>query len=261
MGNRCYLYLKNPKKELPLFEANNSLPFFWIAILDKKILIDKIQQWKAYEQYAEKHPEKETELYLKQHSNNLSVDQETFTGNAKRSREFLQENFPETLALFDDFVKFIHSKFETDDRLEIDITQFSAFYDSLEEFYLDLTSEMDAIHNNQAENIKFLLPNDLIAGGTGFHSISGNEFSTLPTYDNAVQNRGIPQQPFSRKSLTVAVMILMICPLFSYWAYRIYTKDGFNTWVIIIGFLNMLFYIYSISTIILEIKAYRKNSQ
>ncbi|SFN40249.1 hypothetical protein SAMN05421594_2603 [Chryseobacterium oleae] len=261
MGNRCYLYLKNPKKELPLFEANNSLPFFWIAILDKKILIDKIQQWKAYEQYAEKHTEEETELYLKQYSNNLSLDQETFTRNAKRTQEFLTENFSETLPLFNDFVKFIHSKFETDDRLEIDITQFSAFYDSLEEFFLDLTSEMDAIENNQAANIKFLLPNDLIAAGTGFQSISGNEFSTLPTYTNAIQNRGIPQQPFSRKSLIVAITILMICPLFSYWAYRIYTKDGFNTWVIIIGFLNMLFYLYSISTIILEIKAYRKNPQ
>ncbi|WP_223608218.1 hypothetical protein [Chryseobacterium sp. OSA05B] len=261
MGNRSYLYLKNQNRELPIFEANNSLPFFWIAILDKKIMSDRIQQWKAYEHYAESHTEEETELYLQKHSNNLSLNQSTFTGNAERSREFLRENFPDTLPLYADFVKFIHSKFKTDDHLEIDITQFSAFYDSLDAFYMDLTSEIDAIDNNQAAKIKFLLPNDLIAGGTGFQAILGNEFSALPTYTNAVQNRGISQQPFNRKSLIVAVMILLICPLFSYWAYLIYTKEGFGTWVIIIGFLNLLFYIYSISTIILEIKAYRKGQK
>lgn len=258
MGNRSYLYLKNPKQEFPLFEANNSLPFFWIAVLDKKVLNDTIQQWQAYEEYTEHHTEEEAELYLEKHSNNLSVDQNSFSRNAKRSRHFIQKNFPETLALFDDFIKFIHSKFEKEGSLEINISQFSAFYPSLDAFYQDLISEMDAIENNEAAKIKFLLPYDLIASGTGFHDISNDEFSTWPTYQNAAQNRDKPQQPFSRKSLIVNVMIVLICPLFSYWTYLMYTKNGFDTWVIIIGFLNVLFYLYSIPSIILEIKAYRK---
>jgi hypothetical protein len=260
MGNRSYLYLKNPKREHTVFEANNSLPFFWIAILNKNILIDQIRQWKNYEQFADTHTEEETEDYLIKYSNNITIDQNTFNENAIRSRTFLRENFPESLPLFDDFVKFINQNFEADDRLEMDITQYTAFYASLDHFYNDLTDEMDAIETNQAASIKFLLPEDLIASGSGFQSISTNQFSNSPAYQKAQLDRTKTQQPFNRNAIIVGAIILLICPLFSYWAYHIYTKDGFNSWVFIIGFLNLLFYIFSISTIVLEIKAYQKKS-
>jgi len=260
MGNRSYLYLKNSKREHPVFEANNSLPFFWIAILDKDGLSDQIQQWRNYEKFAETHTEEECEDYLTQYSNTIVIVQSRFNENASRSRIFLKENFAESLPLFDDFVEFINLKFEADDHLEMDITQYAAFYPSLDHFYDDLTSELDAIDTHQAAKIKFLLPDDLIAGGSGFQAISSDEFSKSTAYQDAKQQRTNPPQPFSRKALIVAAIILLLCPLFSYWAYHIYIKDGFNSWVLILAFLNLLFYIYSISTIVLEIKAYQKES-
>lgn len=262
MGHRSYLYLKNQNRAFHLFEANNALPFFWISLLDRKTFNNKIRDWEESQNYEETHTEEETEKYLEQNNNSIIISEEIFNINSSKSRKFLQKHFPKIIPLFDDFIKYIKSKFETDDKLEIDITAYSAFYNSLTEFCDAIDNELKAIETDRPIELKFLIIDDLVGCGTGFESIDNKEFSTFPTYQEALKKRTTPvtkqENKFSIKALITYLIMLLLCPLFSLIAYKIFMKDGFTFFIALFGVLNLGFYFFSLWSVVSEIKALRR---
>lgn len=257
--------MNNTERELGLFEANNSLPFFWIALLDYHTLQNTIQVWKDYEIFEASHTE-EVEDYLNNKSNNIIIDRQRFEENAARSRSFLQINFPTVIPLFDDFIQFIQLKFESDDKLEIDLIEITNFYDSFDEFWESIISEVKAIEENQAQSITFLFTYDLIASGTGFESImTSNELSKLPAYQEAMKNRKPPvysvKYTYNKESLFTAIAILVLCPVFSYLTYKMYEANDLVFMVVFTGISNIGFYIFSIWEIISQINIYIKRGK
>ena len=268
MGHRSYLYLEKPASEKILFEANNSLPFFWLALLDSPALVAKIDVWeKAFLEEDSNSEEEEPEP--DRESNNLSLSKVQFRKNADRSLIFLECHFPFCSSLFKEFVDFITNAFDAAYTLEIDIIQCSAFYESIQSFGAALLQEVEAIETDQPQMVTFLQPDDLIAGGTGFAADAGGAFEDRPVYQSALKAREKPEfkraKPvletvpgFRPKPLIVATLILLLCPVFTFAVYRGYNKEGLSGMVIAVAFLNGLFYIFSLQAVIAGIKGRKK---
>ena len=268
MGHRSYLYLEKPASEKVLFEANNSLPFFWLALLDSPALRAKIDVWEKVfleedSLNEEEEPEPDREV------NNLSLSKVQFRKNADRSLAFLEWHFPFCSPLFREFVDFINAAFDAEYTLEIAITQCSAFYESVQSFGAALLQEVEAIETDQPQKVTFLQPDDLIAGGTGFAADAGGAFEDRPAYQAALKAREKPEfkraKPvpetaleFRPKSLIVASLILLLCPVFTFAVYRGYNKEGLSGMVIAVAFLNGLFYVFSVRAVIAGIKGRKK---
>ncbi len=266
MGHRSYLYLEDKnrakKQTKYLFESNNSLPFFWLLLIDRQMLNDKIVDWKDAVKYEKNHTEEETEEYLKtSYSGDFKIDKLTFEKNSQKNRKYLEKKYPTTLPLYDDFIAFISVKFNENNHLKMDITQQSAFYDSLDDFCTILQNELQIINKNKSKST-FLETYDLIAFGTGFTSLDSDEFKAYPTYIEAQKNRKAPsikdKKTFDKKSLIVNIIILLLCPFFSLLAYRIFKSDGISFNALLTTLLNLGFYIFSIWGIVGEIIAYRE---
>lgn len=261
MGNRSYLYLRNQKRDKYLFEANNSLPFFWLTVLDKNILNQQIQVWKKLIEFEKNHSEEEVENYLENNPTNLKIDFPTFEKNVERSRAFLQKHYPSVFPLYDNFIDFVRSKFETDDYLELSILEYFGFYNSEDELFQELENELNAIETDKANGLKFLIVEDLIGQGTGFDMTNDGEFSKLESYQKALNKRHLQkikeEQEFSKKSLIIGIIVLLICPLFSIYVIKTFPKDGFSAQLIATAIANIGFYIFAIWSILAGIKAYK----
>ncbi len=258
MGQRSFLYLKDTQREVLLFEANNSLPFFWLLLAGREAIERRIQDWQAFEQFQETHTEEESERYLEAHPHPMMLSQATCKQNIAQGRAFLQRHFPGTLPLLDDFARTILSRFTANDRLEIDISQFSAFYPDTEAFYTALRNEANAITADQPAALQFIMPDDLVAGGSGFEGIDNKDFATLASYRAALERRSAPAQravyKADKKSRAFYAGILLLCPLFSILVYKMYRENGLNFKVVLTALLNIGFYIFSAWSLIADIK-------
>ncbi|PSK90405.1 hypothetical protein [Taibaiella chishuiensis] len=259
MGQRSFLYLNNTQREVFLFESNNSLPFFWLLLTDPATLEYRIQGWQAFQQFAQDHDEAETDAYLQQHTNSMVLSPAMFTQNAARGRAFLHRHFPHALPLFDAFADSITTRLATGDHIEIDITQFSAFYDTTDAFYEALRAEVAAIAADKPVALQFMMPDDLVGGGSGFEGSDNKAFAALPGYRDALQRRTAPVQApvykSHKKSRIVYIILLLLCPFFSFLVYKMYLKEGLSVQVILTALLNIGFYLFSAWSLIADIKA------
>lgn len=257
MGNRSYLFLVKPEETNCLFEANNSLPFFWIGLLDKESLDNALLNWKKNEKIQHELSEEEFEIYLEKNPSSIKINKNNFTKNAKKTKCFLEKNFPDVVPLYNDFINHLNSKLEIKNEIEIDFTEFFGFYNSTEDLYNALLNELSAIENNNSSSIEFLYSSDLIASGTGFESLPNSEFSKLPNYINQLKTRNTPnfkEEKYTTLSIIINIVILILCPVFSIIAYKMWQEKGFNAPIILIIILNLGFYVYSIWEISAMIK-------
>jgi len=262
MGYRSYLYLRKTGRNLYLFEANNSLPFFWITLIDKTILKKYFQDWQKSLADQETCNQQKFEQFSELNPTSITISEQALNMNSSKRRIFLQKHFPETIPLFDDFITYIKAQFETDDKLEIDITQLSAFYNSLNNFYNILDNELNAIEADNPADIKFLVIKDLIGQGTGFAMSENKEFSSFLSYQKELKNRNIAviveKQKFNKKSLIIAIILFLLCPVFSIIAYKMYKDEGLTAMIALIGILNLGFYYFSIWSLNKEINNFRE---
>ena len=96
MANRSYIYLKNGNEARILTEATYTVPYFWQLFWDKKDLRTPILLWKKFE---------------------ILLPIEKFHKNALKNRFFLEKNAPQTLHLYDDFVRYILANVKDGDML------------------------------------------------------------------------------------------------------------------------------------------------
>jgi len=266
MGHRTYLSIqtKNEGNEL-LFEANNSLPFFWIGLLDDKILDSIKPIWIKIEELLETKDNEYIEKYFQKNPTieSIKIKKESFVKNVNRTSLFLENYAPEALQLHKDFEQYIYSKFTKHNQyLVLDIIEIANFT-SINEFITSLYNTIKAIDTQNLNGDTYLMKGDLIAGGTGFSS----EFENFSqNYIKAKKDRqhNTPNFPIkkvtTKKSYIPHIIILITAPIFTYSIYRGYIKEGFSGMVIMLGISNLIFYTYSIFRLV-EITAKLKQQE
>ncbi|QCX40435.1 hypothetical protein FF125_19025 [Aureibaculum algae] len=256
MGNRAYLSIQTEKdsNEL-LFEANNSLPFFWIGLLDDEILDNVKPVWLEIEELLNSEDDDKIEDYFRNNPNTGSfrVEKKSFLQNIHKTQLFLESYAPESIPIFNDFRSFIHSKFTKPNQyLLLDILEIAGFT-SISELISNLYDEIKIIKTQNLQGITHLVRHDLIAGGTGF-STEFEELSSFYAKEMKDRMKNTPNYPnvkiITKKSLTPHIAVLILAPLFTYITYRGYIKEGFSSTVIILGLSNIMFYSYSIFRLI-----------
>jgi len=256
MGHRSYLTLNKSDQALVAFEANNSLPFFWLTLIDKATLQSKVKDWKALENDMDTHPEEDFTEYSKLI---IQVNFENFQRNSSIGLNFLTNYFPKAAALYRDFIEALKSNFEKTDQLAIDIYQLSAFYEDTDTYISALTQQLEAIEQGNPELIQYLDSNDLISTGIGFTCLP--DFSELSSYRTAMKKRRLvppkSKYNYSKKNLMINIVILLICPFFTFLVLKGFRKEGISGTVILLGLSNLGFYLYSIWEIKAQLKAYK----
>lgn len=262
MGNRSRLFIKKKEKEVVLFEANNTLPFFWLTLIDRIALMDLLEGWKKLEALQQNDDEKEIQRYLREHSVNLRISARSLKHNMTLANRLISGQFTEAHQLYLDFTDFIQSKLNEEDSLFIDMIQFSGFYESIDAFGNLLLQEINAIQEGNAKNITFLDTNDLIGSGTGFASLSPKEFFVNTTYQEALKNRKNVSKKndikYSEKSLVTNLIMVLLCPVFTWVVYKMILDNGVTTGGILLGLTNIGFYIASVYGVLSQYNAFRR---
>lgn len=256
MGHRTCLAINTKKEEINAFEANNSVPFFWIGLLDIEILKSARKSWEEYDTIFKNGSEEEIEKYTDIYPSPtcLIVERDSFEKNTTKTIEFFKEFYPNSLDLFTDFRNYIQSKFtDKDDYLSIDIIELSHF-DSVEKLYTNILSQIKLIINKKNDYNPFFDEKDIVTLGCGFASNDFKEYSV--SYQIALKTRKTSKVLKSKptrnikKEIFKHITILLICPFFTYLVYIGFLKDGISFWVVFIAITNIGFYWYSIYRLI-----------
>lgn len=257
MGHRTNLIVRTETEDKYLFETNNSLAFFWIALFDREIIESCRDAWQYYDKLIEQDDEEELERYTDDMPSPLwfYISKEQFDHNRKVASDYLKKCYPEALNLFTEFCNYIETQYngeiDSDEFIMLDIIAISGFYDTAGEFMNELLIEIKKLKTFGQTN--YLNTSDLIASGTGFACAGFEQIST--TYQVAFRKRNTmfsrPQKEksnnadFSWKLLIFWLLMLLACPLFSFITYRGYLKEGFSFYVVSFGLCNIGFYILS----------------
>ena len=147
MANRSYIYLKNGKDVRILTEGVYTIPYFWQLFWDEKDVRMPNILWKKF---------------------NILIPIEKFQKNATKNRSFLEKNAPQTLQLYDDFVRYILANVKAGDRLGFDILEV-ANMDGLTIASRKLIKNIRAIQENQPQELDFsLTETNIIWSAMGF---------------------------------------------------------------------------------------------
>ena len=147
MANRSYIYLKNGKDVRILTEGVYTIPYFWQLFWDEKDVRMPNILWKKF---------------------NILLPIEKFQKKATQNRSFLEQNAPQTLQLYDDFVRYILANVKAGDMLGFDILEV-ADMDGLTTASRKLIKNIRAIQENQPQELDFsLTEKNVIWSAMGF---------------------------------------------------------------------------------------------
>lgn len=147
MANRSYIYLKNGKDVRILTEGVYTIPYFWQLFWDEKDVRMPNILWKKF---------------------NILLPIEKFQKKATQNRSFLEKNAPQTLQLYDDFVRYILANVKAGDMLGFDVLEV-ADMDGLTTASRKLIKNIRAIQENQPQELDFsLTEKNVIWSAIGF---------------------------------------------------------------------------------------------
>ena len=147
MANRSYIYLKNGKDVRILTEGVYTIPYFWQLFWDEKDVRMPNILWKKF---------------------NILLPIEKFQKKATQNRSFLEKNAPQTLQLYDDFVRYILANVKAGDMLGFDVLEV-ADIDGLTTASRKLIKNIRAIQENQPQELDFsLTEKNVIWSAMGF---------------------------------------------------------------------------------------------
>lgn len=147
MANRSYIYLKNGKDVRILTEGVYTIPYFWQLFWDEKDVRMPNILWKKF---------------------NILLPIEKFQKKATQNRSFLEKNAPQTLQLYDDFVRYILANVKAGDMLGFDVLEV-ADMDGLTTASRKLIKNIRAIQANQPQELDFsLTEKNVIWSAMGF---------------------------------------------------------------------------------------------
>lgn len=147
MANRSYIYLKNGKDVRILTEGVYTIPYFWQLFWDENDVRMPNILWKKF---------------------NILLPIEKFQKKATQNRSFLEKNAPQTLQLYDDFVRYILANVKAGDMLGFDVLEV-ADMDGLTTASRKLIKNIRAIQENQPQELDFsLTEKNVIWSAMGF---------------------------------------------------------------------------------------------
>ena len=167
MANRSYIYLKNGDETRVLAEGIYTIPYFWQLFWGEEELQAAIDLWKKVEELEKEDKEKAEEFYQEQNMG-VTLSIEKFQQNAHHNRSFLEQHAPQTLQLYDDFVRYITANIKGGDTLGFDVLEIISM-DELSISSDKLLKNVRAIQQNRPEDLDFSLEDeDLLGGAMGF---------------------------------------------------------------------------------------------
>ncbi|RRD56369.1 hypothetical protein [Tannerella forsythia] len=197
MGQRTTLNIVTAEQTDWLFEGNNSLPYFWLLLLDRTVVEAVKPQWNSCEaQWNDEDDENEDqEDYFDEEDEEengeypapFRLTPAQFRQNAERGRIFLMANSPDSVTLYNDFIQFIDARLSPQSIIEIDIYEIRHFHDSLEEFFDYIDETIEEVESGRTGTTGLICEDDAIGDGTGFACVEA--FEKLDSYQHAMKNR------------------------------------------------------------------------
>ena len=167
MANRSYIYLKNGDEARILTEGVYTIPCFWQLFWDEEDLQSVIPIWEKAEQLEEEDDD-EAERFYQEQNVDILIPIEKFQKNALQNRSFLEQYAPQTLQLYDDFVRYILVNAKDGDMLGFYVLEV-VFMDELSIAADKLFKNIRAIQESEPKDLDFSLTDkDLIALAMGF---------------------------------------------------------------------------------------------
>ncbi|MBF7076539.1 dimethyladenosine transferase [Streptococcus sp. HF-100] len=167
MANRSYIYLKNGDEARVLAEGIYTIPYFWQLFWGEEELQAAIDLWQKAEELEKEDKEKTEEFYRTQDMG-IALSVEKFQQNAHHNRSFLEQHAPQTLQLYDDFLRYITVNIKEGDTLGFDVLEIISM-DELPIASDKLLKNVRAIQQNRPEDLDFSLADeDLLGIAMGF---------------------------------------------------------------------------------------------
>ncbi|MBO9732559.1 MAG: hypothetical protein J7623_28205 [Chitinophaga sp.] len=228
MGHRTYLIKSSPDASVVLFEANNSLPFFWLTLIREKHLEQAESAMR--ERYAAIQ-EADDDNFPAGYSNIRINRQEAIT-NGEATYPFLEKFYPATLPLFRDFIAFLDKNTTSPEVLELDIFALSGF-NGIDFFLEDLQDDLRAQEMNEGEKVSGYFSYHDLTSLTGYGAFPGSNAGKYH-YKPVQQPRHAPvlKAPATKPSIPGSIGIILIGIASLYIPYRGYQKEGITFTVI-----------------------------
>ena len=173
MANRSYIYLKNGNEARILTEGIYTIPYFWQLFWDEEDLRTPIALWKTAEKLEE--DEEQAEKFYQEQNVDILLPIEKFRQNALQNRSFLEENVPQSVQLYDAFVRYILANVKDGDVLGFDVLDV-VFMDQVSVVSDKLLKNIGAIRENQPKDLDFsLTEKNLIGLAMGFPDYYASE--------------------------------------------------------------------------------------
>ncbi len=249
MGNRAYLVDSSGQE---LFEANNSLPGLWLALLDLECVERAVSALEAawLEDLSDTHEAGDDgDMSSVAPDSAISLPTSRALATLSRRMPAVQHAHPELAGLIEDFAA--HLGANASDELSLDLLQI-AHFTSLDDFLESLRSEIRAFDTEQIDQLHYLWPHDPIAGGTGFAAWSDSTFADAsPHYRRWLNDRrdAGPLPTGTPGTGTVGALVgwglaLAICPVFTWLTIVGYRQEGLSGTVMLLGLANIGFYLF-----------------
>jgi|GEM_PF-6110192 len=254
MGNRANLNIDDREA---VFEANNSLPGFWIGLLDQEIFEAHANKWRRIALLSEDEQQ--------EFDYSIEVSADRGLKNLDAARDTIKKLVPGVDELLDDFIQFLED--EAHFEIGLDLIEIANFT-SLDEFIESVDSEVAILSGAKNGELRYFDSHDPIAMGCGFDGSSSESFSAQSSkYREFLVSRRVPKSPplptpkrktsLNKKALLVASILLLICPIFTWIVYRGWLEDGFSIQVVGLGAANIFFYSFLSGLVYEQIKAWK----
>ena len=161
MANRSYIYLKNGDEARILTEGIYTIPYFWQLFWDEEDLKAPIALWETAEKLEE--DEEQVEKFYQEQNVDILLSIEKFQQNALKNRSFLEENAPQSVQLYDAFVRYILANVKDGDVLGFDLLDV-VFMDQVSVVADKLLKNIRAIRENQPKDLDFSLTDENLIG-------------------------------------------------------------------------------------------------
>ena len=173
MANRSHIYLKNGDEARILTAGIYTIPYFWQLFWDEEDLKAPIALWKTAEKLEE--DEEEAEKFYQEQNVDILLPIEKFRQNALQNRSFLEENVPQSVQLYDAFVRYILANVKDGDVLGFDVLDV-VFMDQVSVVSDKLLKNIRAIRGNQPKDLDFsVTEKNLIGLAMGFPDYYASE--------------------------------------------------------------------------------------
>jgi len=238
MGHRTYLLKTSKEQSEVLFEANNSIPFFWLTLIDinavEKSEPQLIKVWNLNERQSADYAEQNID------SASIKNSKTEFLKNAAEGATFINKHFPNEIKLYNDFISYLKLTFDSNDVLELSLMEMANF-SNINILIQSLKNEINAINTNDISNITYHANGNIFSNLTGYDRFLLDKFRNHSTEyqiacDQEDNTRNVTKKKYidssrlsANKKRRSGIKMLVVGILFMVACILLITKEGMTT--------------------------------